>query len=183
MYVAGFDSGELQKINLLTLEKKIIYKSKGALRHFVADEKSHILYISDMAKRTIWKLDLNTDTISLFAKTDTNPNTIDLSPNKKILFVSCRGTNFSPTDYYRPGPDWGSVLLFDTSTGKMLDAIVAGNQPTALDVSDDGTLLAFSDFLDSRIEVFKIPTYEDLLTGEGGKSSTYKSELIKKPIR
>ena len=78
-----------------------------------------------------------------------------------------------------PGPEWGSVLLFDTETGKMLDAIVGGNQPTALDVSPDGKYLVFSDFLDARLEVYEIPSYETLKNGNGGRSGIYKSELKK----
>ena len=180
IYVAGFDKGEIQKINLIDNTRKIIFKSGGAMRHFAVDESKGILYISDMAKNTIWQLNLLTDKVTLFAKTDSHPNTIALSPDKKVLFVSSRGHNFSSTNYYVPGPDWGSVVLFDTSNGKMLDAIVAGNQPTALDVSDDGSLLVFSDFLDAKIEVFKVPTYEELAKGNGGRSSVYKSELLKK---
>ena len=150
------------------------------MRHFVADEINGILYISDMGKNVIWKLTLSDDKVVQFAKTDSHPNTIALSPDKKILFVSNRGHNFSATNYYVPGPDWGSVTLFDTTNAKMLDAIVAGNQPTALDVSDDGSLLVFSDFLDAKIEVFKVPSYEELLKGNGGRSAVYKKELIKK---
>lgn len=180
IYVAGYDSGEIQKINLEDNTRKIIFKSGGAMRHFAADEEAQVLYISDMAKNIIWKLDLVTDKVIKFAKTDSHPNTIALSPDKKILFVSNRGHNFSSTNYYVPGPDWGSVLLFDTTTTKMLDAIVAGNQPTALDVSKDGSFLVFSDFLDAKMEVFKVPSYEELLKGNGGRSAVYKSELLKK---
>ena len=180
IYIAGYDKGEIQKINLTDNTRKVIFKSGGAMRHFAVDEEKGILYISDMGKNVIWKLDLATDKVIQFAKTDSHPNTIALSPDKKVLFVSCRGHNFSSTNYYVPGPDWGSVLLFDTADGKMLDAIVAGNQPTALDVSDDGSILVFSDFLDARLEVFKVPTYEELLKGNGGRSAVYKKELIKK---
>ncbi len=180
LYVAGFDTGELQKINLATGKGTIIYNGHGALRHIVADEEKNILYVSDMAKHTILKVSLANDLVSVFAQTDVNPNTIALSPDKKILIVSCRGTNFSATDYYQPGPDWGSVLLFDTENGNMLDAIVGGNQPTALDISSDGKTFSFSDFLDKKIEVFSLPSYAELKKGNGGLSSIYKKLLWKK---
>ena len=45
-----------------------------------------------------------------------------------MLYVSNRGRNGS--NYYLPGPEWGSVLAIDTRTGRILDAIVGGNQPT-----------------------------------------------------
>ena len=180
IYVAGFDKGEIQKINLEDNTRKIIFKSGGAMRHFAVDEENGFLYLSDMAKNVIWKINLETNEVVKFAKTDSHPNTIALSSDKKILFVSSRGHNFSSSNYYVPGPDWGSVVLFDTSDAKILDAIVAGNQPTALDISKDGSLLAFSDFLDARIEVFKVPSYEELLKGNGGRGEVYKKELIKR---
>jgi len=179
LYVAGFGNGEIEKIDLATGKGKIIYNSGGAMRHIVADEERGLLYISDMAKNVIWQLSLKNDQVTKFVNTDRNPNTIAFSPDKKILFVSCRGENASAENYYIPGPEWGSVLLFDTESGQMLDAIVAGNQPTALDISVDGKLLVFSDFLDSRLEVFQIPSYDVLKSGKGGRSQLYKSELKK----
>jgi DNA-binding beta-propeller fold protein YncE len=179
IYVAGFGRGEIEKIDLKTGKGKVIFKSGGAMRHIVADEEKGVLYVSDMGKNVIWQLFLKNDEVKKFADTDFNPNTIKLSPDKKILFVSCRGKNYSADNYYVPGPEWGSVLLFDTESGEMLDAIVGGNQPTALDVSSDGKLLVFSDFLDARIEVFSVPSYDVLREGNGGRSEIYKSELKK----
>ncbi|MBI2577565.1 MAG: beta-propeller fold lactonase family protein [Candidatus Wildermuthbacteria bacterium] len=179
LYVAGFGDGHIQKIDLITGQGKIIYHSKGAMRHIAADEDKGVLYISDMGKNAVWKVDMKTDEVSKFADTDMNPNTIALSPDKKVLFVSNRGANFSDTNYSIPGAEWGSVLLFDAETGKMFDAIVGGNQPTALDVSRDGTLMVFSDFLDARLRVFALPSYETFKNGNGGRSDAYKSELKK----
>ena len=105
-------------------------------------------------------------------------HTIDLTPDGRLLFVSCRGPN-NRESYYLPGPQWGSILVFDALTGEKLDAIVAGNQPTALDVSEDGTLLAYSDMLDNRISVYRIPPLETLLSGGGGRSDVYRRELWK----
>lgn len=179
LYVAGFDRGEIQKIGLGTGKGKVIYKSNGAMRHIVADEDRGLLFVSDMAKGIIWQVSMGTNEVKKFAKTDTNPNTIELSPDKKLLFVSCRGRNFSATNYNIPGPEWGSVLVFDTKTGKMLDAIVGGNQPTALAVSPDSKYLVFSNFLDARLEVFQIPSYEVFQNGGSGRSVVYKKELKK----
>ena len=180
LFVAGFDSGEIQKINLLTGEKKVIYKTGGAMRHIAADEDNGIFFISDMGANAVFRVDMETGGVTKFADTEKNPNTIALSPDKKILFVSCRGENYSATNYYIPGPEWGSVLIFDTASGKMLDAIVGGNQPTALDVSLDGRFMVFSNFLDGNLEVFSIPAYNELANGGGGRSAIYKSDLPKK---
>ncbi len=180
MYVAGYEYGEIQKIDLATGKGKALYKSGGAMRHMVVDDEKKIMYLSDMGRASILKLDLTTDIITKFATTDTHPNTIALTPDKKILAVSNRGKNFSATDYYRPGPEWGSVQLFDTTDGKLLDAIVGGNQPTALDISPDGTKLIFSDFLDARLQVWELPSYEVLKSGNGGLGNVYKTQLKKK---
>ena len=71
------------------------------------------------------------------------------------------------------------VLLIDTETGDMLDAIIGGNQTTGLEVSDDGTLLAFSDLLDDRVAVYSVPTTEELLGGGGGRYQDHLTELAK----
>lgn len=178
LYVAGFGKGELQKIDLETGKGEIIFKNGGALRHIAADEEKGLLFISDMAKAMIFKLDLATNKVENFVGTDKNPNTIALSPDKKILYVSCRGTNASES-YYVPGPDRGSVLLFDAKSGEMLDAVVGGNQPTALAISKDGGRLVFSNFLDSNLSLYEIPSYEVLKNVRGGRSKEYKKDLIK----
>lgn len=179
LYVAGFDSGQLDRIDLDSGEVKAVYTGGGALRHIVGDENTGRLFISDMAKNLVLVHDMKTGATSKFVDTDQKPNTIDLTPDGKLLFVSCRGAN-NPKSYYIPGPEWGSILVFDTATGKGLDAVIAGNQPTALDVSDDGKILVFSDFLDDRLRVFEIPPYEEFASGNGGRFEARLAEIPKK---
>ena len=62
-------------------------------------------------------------------------------------------------------------------TGKPLDAIVGGNQCTALDVSADGGLLVFSDFLDDRLRVYEVPAYETLAKGGGGRCEAHFADI------
>lgn len=178
LYVAGFDSGHLERIDLATGEVTTLYTAGGALRHIVGDEKTGRLFISDMAKDTVLVHDMKTGVTKKFVDTDHKPNTIDLTPDGKLLFVSCRGAN-NPKSYYIPGPEWGSILVFDATTGKGLDAVIAGNQPTALDVSEDGKTLVFSDFLDDRLRVFEIPPYESFAKGNGGRFEPRKAEIRK----
>jgi YVTN family beta-propeller protein len=179
LYVAGFDAGELERIDLVSGNVTHLFKSGGAMRHLVADEKAGKLYASDMGKDTIWVLDMKTDKVTKFASTDHKPNTIDLSPDGKVLFVSNRGAN-NPKSYYLPGYEWGSILLLDTATGKPLDAVVGGNQCTALDISEDGNLLVFSDFLDNRLRVYSVPGYDVLISGGGGRFAAHFADLKKK---
>jgi YVTN family beta-propeller protein len=179
LYVAGFGNGELERIELATGKITMLFKSGGAMRHLVADEKAGKLYASDMGKNVVWVLDMKTDKVTKLANTDQKPNTIDLSPDGKVLFVSNRGAN-NPKSYYLPGYEWGSILLLDTATGKPLDAIVGGNQCTALDVSEDGKMLVFSDFLDNRLRVYAVPTYDVLAAGNGGRYAAHFADIKKK---
>jgi YVTN family beta-propeller protein len=179
LFVAGFENGDIQRIDLATGKGQIIHKTGGAMRHMVADDARGLLYVDDMSTREVFVIDLATEKVTKLADTDQRPNTMDLSPNGKVLYVSNRGKD-NPKTYYIPGPEWGSILAIDTATGKTLDAIVGGNQCTGLDVSPDGTLLAFSDFLDNKIRVYRIPDYETLAGGNGGRAVAHLTDIIKK---
>jgi DNA-binding beta-propeller fold protein YncE len=178
LYVAGFENGDLEVIDLATGEGEVIFATGGAYRHLVLDPAGERLYASDMARASVFVTDVATGETATLATVDRLPNTIDLSPDGRVLFVSHRGRN-NPESYLLIGPEWGSVLLIDTATGRPLDAIVAGNQTTGLDVSSDGTLLAFSDFRDDRVSVFAIPPYETLAAGNGGRYEAHLAELEK----
>ena len=178
LYVAGFGGGELERVDLASGKVTQVFDSNGALRHLVGDPANGVLYASDMAKDCVWAFDLKSERTSKFCDTDAKPNTIDLSPDGKVLFVSCRGEN-NPKSYYIPGFEWGTILLFDTNSATPLDAIVGGNQCTALDVSDDGTMLAFSDFLDDRLQLFQVPPHETLAAGDGGRWDEHFEDLRK----
>ena len=149
------------------------------MRHMVGDDVRGLLYVDDMSTMEVFVVDLATEQVSAsWQDTDQRPNTMDLSPDGKVLYVSNRGKD-NPKTYYIPGPEWGSVLAIDTATGKILDAIVGGNQCTGLDVSPDGTLLAFSDFLDNKIRVYRIPDYQTLAAGNGGRAVAHLKDILK----
>lgn len=176
LYVAGYEGGELARIDLRSGKQKILLRTGGAMRHLVGDGRR--LYASDMGTASVYVVDLASDKTQRLAKVDDHPNTIDLSPDGRVLYVSCRGRN-NPKSYYVPGPEWGSVVVLDARTGRPLDAIVAGNQTTGLDVSGDGGILAISDFLDNRVRVYTIPPYEKLASGNGGFWSAHHANLAK----
>jgi DNA-binding beta-propeller fold protein YncE len=178
LFVAGYDKGEIERITLATGESKVLLHTGGAMRHLVGDSVNGLLYADDMLYGQVYVVDLATESVRKLAKTDKEPNTIDLSPDGKVLYVSNRGKN-NPKSYYIPGPEWGSVLAIDTATGKILDAIVGGNQCTGLDVSPDGKLLAFSDFLDNRVRIYSIPDYQTLAAGGGGRAVAHLKDLVK----
>ncbi len=177
LFVAGFDSGQLARIDLASGESETLLDTGGALRHLVGDAERGLLYADDMAGDQAYVVDLTTEDVRELSPTNEKPNTIDLTPDGRVLYVSNRGENGA--SYYVPGPEWGSVLAIDTATGAVLDAIVGGNQTTGLDVSPDGRLLAFSDFLDNRVQIFAIPPTGELLRGGGGRAKTHLADIPK----
>lgn len=180
LYVAGFDSGALQRIDLGDddVDGDLLVSTGGAMRHLVGDPRRRLLYAGDMGVNAVFVHDLDGDRVDKLADTDHKPNTIDLGADGRVVYVSNRGAN-NPESYYLPGPEWGSVLAIDTATGEALDAIVGGNQTTGLDVSDDGRLLAFTDFLDDRVQIYEIPPYEALADGDGGRAGPHRRDLVK----
>lgn len=178
LYVAGFGSGELRRIDLETGESHLVFADTASLRHIVADEDRGRLFVSDLKNARILTVQMDSGETSVFATVHPKPNTIRLSPDGRVLFVSSRGPN-NPINWLDPGPEWGAVSLLDTDTGELLDLFVAGNQPTGMDLSADGRLLATSDFIDNRVRVFAVPDTASLLAGGGGRSAAASAELVK----
>ena len=131
------------------------------MRHIAVDESKGILYFSDMGKAMIFEVNMETDEVKEFAKTKINPNTIVLTPDKKVLIVSNRGANHPSGQINIPGPEFGSILFFDTSNGEKIATLVGGNQPTALDVSPDGRYFIYSNFLDGNLTICEVPPLEE----------------------
>ena len=178
LYVAGFENGELARVTLATGTQQVLLRTGGALRHLVLDGANNRLYADDMGHDATFVHELSSDTVRPLAPTESHPNTIALTGSGRVLYVSNRGHN-AAAGYNQFGPDWGSVLAIDTTNGAMLDAIVGGNQTTGLDVSPDGRLLAFTNFLDNRVELYAIPPLAALLAGGGGRGSRHTTDLVK----
>lgn len=178
LYVAGYADGEISRLDLRTGRERVLLRTGGAMRHLVGDPQAQRLYAVDLGTSRSYVVDLRTDRVRELAKTDRLPNTADLSPDGRVLYVSNRGRNGA--SYLREGPEWGSVVMVDARSGRYLDAVVGGNQSTGLDVSPDGTRLAFSDFLDDRVSVYEIPPHDELAAGDGGRYRAHLAELRKR---
>ena len=179
LYVAGFSPGRLYRFDLATGRRTVVTERGGVHRHLVADERRGRLYISDLSASRIWVLDLESGAFEHLARVDRRPNTIDLTPDGRILLVSNRGKDH-PEGYLNIGPQWGSILAVDALTGRLLDAVITGNQSTGLAVSPDGRLVANSDFLDNRINVYQLPASQVLLEGDGGRAAGRRRYLRKR---
>ncbi len=156
LYVCLYEGGGIAKVDLS--ERKsvgTIDSGESAPRHIVRDPAANRFYVSDMLNGTVLVLDGYTDTLIRRIYVGPNPNTIDLSSDGRFLFVSTRGKNH-PEGYLRKGHVFGKVSVIDTESFEIVDWAWGGNQPTGLALSPDGRLLAFSDFLDDRIEVYYV---------------------------
>ena len=179
LWISGFSPGYIYRADLTANnEVKSIRRPGNVMRHVVGDEDRGALYFSDMKLGKVWRLDLATEEITELAATDSHPNTIDLSPDGRVIFVSNRGEN-NPDTFLKAGPQWGSIVVIDAYTGAHLDGVITGNQATGLDVSPDGRMLAVTDFLDNAVNIYEIPETADLLAGNGGRYQAHKGELDK----
>jgi len=179
VYVAGFGSGELLRIDRSSGESEVLFSEVASLRHIVADEERGRLYISDLKNARILVHDIKAGTTSPLAAVHPKPNTIRLSPDGRLLFVSSRGPN-NPENWLDPGPAWGAISVIDAETGALLDLAVAGNQPTGMDLSVDGTKLVTSDFIDNRIRVYAVPASATFFAADPERLDAMKATLPKR---
>lgn len=159
LYAALFTTGKIQKIDLKRLKVIKTYANGRCMRHIVADYKRGLYYLSDMGKGVVYIYSFHKDKLLKTIKVGYKPNTIKLSADKKYLFVSNRGPNGA--SYLKKGPKFGRIFVIDTQKRKVVEWIWGMNQPTGLAVSPDGKILAFSDFLDNQIEIYKINTTQN----------------------
>lgn len=179
VYVASYGGGGLGVIDLSTGKTEVVAKGSGALRSILFDPATKRIYGTDQAKDKlfVYDLDLPDEGLVALADTDPKPNTLDMTPDGRLLLVSNRGAD-GPGGYLTVGNQRGSMLAIDASSGAILDSVAGGMQCTALDVSPDGHYVAFSDFRDDQIQVFALPPYEVLAAGGGGRSPKHADDLL-----
>jgi DNA-binding beta-propeller fold protein YncE len=165
LYVTSFDGFHIYKYR--TEDWTVvgdIYKRAGAMRHAVITNDDRRLFVSNMFHGEVYEIDCDSFTILDTFRVFDNPNTIDLSRDERFLFVSCRGPN-NPETYLKPSLVDGMVCVYDVETKTLLARIAGGNQPTGLDVSNNGNYLAFSNFMDDNIELYEISGLSGVVAG------------------
>ncbi|MCQ2575140.1 MAG: YVTN family beta-propeller repeat-containing protein [Treponema sp.] len=151
----GYEGGKIEKFEVDTGKKlNTIAIKNSAMRHVVVNAAETKAYISDMYYRSVYEVDLAEFKITKQAKVFNNPNTVDLYQDR-YLFVSSRGPN-NPEDYTKRSPKNGKITILDTTDFSILQEIEGGNQPTGLDVSNNGKYLCFSNFQDADIELYSL---------------------------
>lgn len=147
--------GRIQKIDLATRKiVKALETPSGVKRHIVQDPKRGLFYVSDMKRGSIMVINAADDKLLKEVNVAKNLNTIKLSADGRHLFISSRGPNGS--NFLYKGPEFGKIFVLETENMKILEWFWGKNQPTGLDVSPDGRYLAFSNFLDTMIEVYRV---------------------------
>lgn len=153
--IAGEPRGRLLKLDLATMAIVAATGPEGSKRHVVADPARGRLYVSDMARDLIEVYDARQDLLVAGVKVGSKPNTIALSPDGRLLYVSCRGPNNPDRGYLYKGYEMGRIYVLDLETLAVREWWEGGNQPTGLAVSPDGALVASTDFLDARLRVHR----------------------------
>lgn len=125
----------------------------GAARHIVADDEGKRMFLSDMYRGTVAIIDVETRRILQRRRVGSNVNTIALSLDDRFLYVSVRGRNNSDS-YLVPGPEFGRLVVLNTTDLSVVQEIWGRNQPTGLAVSADGATVALTDFLDDNLALF-----------------------------
>lgn len=156
LYVCLFNNGNIKKIDLHTLSiVKTINLKAGAKRHIVYDSNRNRLYVSDMARGSIFVISVKDDSLIREIFVDHKLNTIDLTEDGNYLFVSSRGPN-NVKSYLEKGPRYGKIYMIDTTTYKTVEWVWGKNQPTGLALSPDDKYIAFTNLLDDSLELYKI---------------------------
>lgn len=157
LYIASYNGDSLYQYSTENWkETKRFRRTRAAMRHIVLSPDGSKLFVNDMRNALVYRLDAKSLALEkTYRLGDYNPNTIDLSPDGKRLFVSCRGPN-NPKSYLLRSPADGHIYIIDVESGEVLQRLVGGNQPTGLDVSNDGKFLAFTNFLDDIVEVYTL---------------------------
>jgi DNA-binding beta-propeller fold protein YncE len=179
IYVASYGGGGLGRLDLATGETEGVARGSFALRSLVYDPHTRRIYGTDQGRDAIFFYDLEAPSpeLVLLTHTDPKPNTLDITPDGRLLLVSNRGAD-GPGGYLTVGQQRGSMLVVDAYSGEILDAVAGGMQCTALDVSADGRYVAFSDFRDDQIHVYALPPYEVLARGGGGRLPRHAADLL-----
>jgi len=127
LYVAGYENGDIQRIELATNDSKVIFKTGAPCGTWWATTPAACSTSTICRRRTpsssIWPREKVTKASGDRSATQHHGPLA----GRQVLYISNRGKD-NPETYYIPGPEWGDILVVDTATGNLLDAIVGGNQ-------------------------------------------------------
>ena len=161
LYTAIFDEPVIAVIDMSqnrVTNRFRLHEEPGAARHIIY--RNGRLYVSDMLRGTVNILNASTGTLLRSRRIGPNINTIVISPDGRYVFASSRGRN-SPLGYLFPGPDFGAVFKLRAEDLSHVERVWGRNQPTGLDISPDGRMLVFTDFLDNNLQLYLVPVMNE----------------------
>ncbi|MFW5827492.1 MAG: YncE family protein [Alkalispirochaeta sp.] len=156
VWVTEFSTGDIVIIDPVSgAVRERLPLGPGAARHIVTHPRDERVYYSDMYHGTVSIIDGKTRELLRTRRLGSNINTIAVDPRGRYLYVSERGRN-NPENYHRPGPAFGRIFVVDADTLEPVQTVWGRHQPTGLAVSEDGTLLAATDFLDDTLSIYTV---------------------------
>lgn len=155
VFITRFDGALVDRLDMgtFTLTATLNYGATGAMRH--AASFGSRLYFSDMLRGGLITAEAPSGRFLQYLALGPNLTTITTSPDGRYVLAASRGLN-NPTDFTKPGPDFGRIFLVDTQSNTITATLWGGNQPTGLAVSPDGKWAAFSNFLDNTVEIYRL---------------------------
>ena len=150
-YASLFDPAQVVVIDQASWKVKAIWPVGQAPRPVAVVGST--VFVGDMANATVYLLDAATGKRTASVSVASIPHILSASPALSLVAVASRGKN-NPTDYQLPGPEYGKVTLIDTK-GNVVASVWGRNQPTGLGFSADGKYLAFTDYLDDNLELYR----------------------------
>jgi DNA-binding beta-propeller fold protein YncE len=146
-----FDRGQVAVIDAATWKVKATFGAGKAPRPVAA--LGDRLFVGDMGSAQVLVFDAAGKPLTSVAVAS-NPHAMAVSEKDGLVAVASRGRN-NPQDYQQAGPEFGKVTLLDAQ-GTVVGAVWGRNQPTGLAFSPDGRYLAFTDFLDNNVELYRV---------------------------
>ena len=106
------------------------------------DDKRQLLYVVTTEDNSLYVIDILTEEIVHRAALDAEGYTCILSPDRKLLYISC----------------WGGdkVQLFDTGTRQFTGSIAVGDNPNDMCITQNGTYLFVANANDNSISVIDL---------------------------
>jgi hypothetical protein len=149
-YASYFDRGQLAVIDPATWKVKATWPAGKAPRPVAVLGGS--VFVGDMGSAQVLILDAASGKQIGAVAVPSNPH--EMVSSGTLVAVASRGKN-NPSDYQLAGPEYGKVTLLGPK-GEVVGSVWGRNQPTGLALSADGKFLAFTDFLDSNVELYRI---------------------------
>lgn len=147
-----FEQGRVAVIDTATWKVKAQWAAGKAPRPVAV--LGNRLFVGDMGTAQVLILDTTSGSSVKTISVASNPHQMTVSADRTMVAVASRGRN-NPDDYQKAGPEFGKVTVLD-SQGQVLASVWGRNQPTGLAFSPDGRFLAFTDYLDRTVELYRI---------------------------